>query len=1167
MIIRKVNYPTQIINAIRNKKLVIFAGAGVSMGEPTNMPNFNKLTKIISKGMYQQFNSDRETADQYLGELESLEIPVKEMTCELLNKEGVEPNILHKSIVKLFKDTSEVKIITTNYDLMFERALEYKNRGTCPVYTYPALPFGDNFNGIIHLHGNVKDSQNIILTDADFGKAYLTNGYVTRFLVELYTSGYIVLFVGYSYGDITMRYLSRAIPSTYKNKYILTSDDKKNWYNLGLVPILYETGKFDELNMSIKELADFVNRDKFEWNRQINKLSRKEPDLLTGEEKEEIDEILHDHTNRRLFLEKLDSREWVDWIENKRYLNNVFSQRGTYSEIDSELSKWLTDKFLLTHSEILVIIYNKNNCNINERFQRLIIQKIDTSELSATEFEKLMYFIKIESLEGFDIIKLIKKSNLVNSIWYTTQLFKRLIRLDGILKHDNFTSVNNSENGLNSLKLKFAEDQNNQNFISYQIKNIWKQLKELDTEGYKEILSYLRTEINKFELSKKAWDIQSEFGQFENLLELEEEYSESAVVSTILCDIIKKLEKKDPEYIKGWILGNINNESLLIKKISIFSLRNISTIANIEKARLIILNEWLFKPEIKQEVFLLLAEIFDKLERCYKAFIIYQIMKFIYKPKINLSEKEREITESYSKYNWLVWLNQECEPNNLIIENIKLIKTKYSYFEPRDNPELNISITEVGPIEDKSPITLEDINTKDKIRSSLEILLNYKGDRTFEGPNRRGLLRMVEDFSSRYKNEAIFLMEQLLEKEYYETDLWESLLIGLKVESLPKEDFIHIIKLLDCPELIKTQSREVSRFLYKVTEALTQLNLSNKDIESISDLTISVWRLGGPDNDDYGDLHIQTLNSVKGTVSWSWINLFKYEMETNGKEKIFSKYKLLFNEALKEKESEELIFVLVSNFRVFYYYNKEWTNKVIFSLLESENKIIYNSAWEGFLTYGKVYNDMKEMMKPLFLNNIKNISKFTSKYQEEFLNYYTVLMIHCEDDPMEDFIPALFEFTSSDMLLIFYNQIYQYLRGATIEERDTLWRKWLMEFLKKRKNNIPKKLIPDEVSHILNFWLQYSDAFYPLIVEGLGEIIIPTEMNCYFLDELESNDLIRRYPEDTKVLLLKCLTEISEWQLRTYKTSLVNIYEAVSLNKTKLDQLIIEEFNKFSYLN
>ena len=87
---------------------------------------------------------------------------------------------------------------------MFEQVLEARNIKVS-VYNSPALPLGSDISGIIHIHGNVSDPKYMVVTDEDFGKAYLTEGYASRFLTKLFES-YTVLFVGYSYNDTILRY-------------------------------------------------------------------------------------------------------------------------------------------------------------------------------------------------------------------------------------------------------------------------------------------------------------------------------------------------------------------------------------------------------------------------------------------------------------------------------------------------------------------------------------------------------------------------------------------------------------------------------------------------------------------------------------------------------------------------------------------------------------------------------------------------------------------------------------------------------------------------------------------------------------------------------------------------------------------------------------------------
>jgi len=79
----------------------------------------------------------------------------------------------------------------------------------------------------------------LIVTDADFGRAYLRDAWAARFLERMFSS-FTVLFVGYSHGDIVMRYLARSL-GRQSNRYVLTpKPDASDWRQLNIVPVAYE---------------------------------------------------------------------------------------------------------------------------------------------------------------------------------------------------------------------------------------------------------------------------------------------------------------------------------------------------------------------------------------------------------------------------------------------------------------------------------------------------------------------------------------------------------------------------------------------------------------------------------------------------------------------------------------------------------------------------------------------------------------------------------------------------------------------------------------------------------------------------------------------------------------------------------------------------------------
>ena len=125
MNINGINFPNQIIEAINCKKLVVFVGAGASMGKPTRLPNFEELTKLIAEGTGLD-KKQNESCEAFLGRLKCQKVNVNKIAAEILHQSKLRPNKLHKYIVQLFSCVEDIKIVTTNYDDMFEKTIGKK---------------------------------------------------------------------------------------------------------------------------------------------------------------------------------------------------------------------------------------------------------------------------------------------------------------------------------------------------------------------------------------------------------------------------------------------------------------------------------------------------------------------------------------------------------------------------------------------------------------------------------------------------------------------------------------------------------------------------------------------------------------------------------------------------------------------------------------------------------------------------------------------------------------------------------------------------------------------------------------------------------------------------------------------------------------------------------
>ena len=382
----KVDFPKPLLDALRDNKLVVFAGAGVSMGEPACFPNFESLTKIVAKGTGEA-KTQSENLEQFLGRLADRGVKVHHLAKTELSREGAKPAPLHRDLLGLYRKDQSIRLVTTNFDLLFEQAAESIYDTTPEVFHAPQLPFGDQLNGIIHIHGSISYPDQMVLTDSDFGRAYLREASVTRFLFDLYDR-YTFLFVGYSHSDTVMNYLVRALPpqSAGFPRYALEREaaDDQRWKRLGIEKIPYpenHENDHSELEAAICELANYLRRGMMDWHRVISEIAESPPSELDEEDERDIALAFEDEAKTRFFTENASHPEWIDWLDAQEHLTRLFGN-GPLQDSNRVLAWWLADRYLINHSHWLFLLISRHDTRLHPTFWGFIAQKIGNDKQS-----------------------------------------------------------------------------------------------------------------------------------------------------------------------------------------------------------------------------------------------------------------------------------------------------------------------------------------------------------------------------------------------------------------------------------------------------------------------------------------------------------------------------------------------------------------------------------------------------------------------------------------------------------------------------------------------------------------------------------------------------------------------------------------------------------------
>jgi NAD-dependent SIR2 family protein deacetylase len=134
-----VEVPDTLVEARLAGRLVIFAGAGVSVARPSGIPTFADMVATVQEESGQPRRKS-EPLDASLGRVNASGYRVHERVERIIRSAGSE-NALHRAIVGLFDEPAHVRVVTTNFDRLLTRAAEGRWPGVVQEYVAPPFPW------------------------------------------------------------------------------------------------------------------------------------------------------------------------------------------------------------------------------------------------------------------------------------------------------------------------------------------------------------------------------------------------------------------------------------------------------------------------------------------------------------------------------------------------------------------------------------------------------------------------------------------------------------------------------------------------------------------------------------------------------------------------------------------------------------------------------------------------------------------------------------------------------------------------------------------------------------------------------------------------------------------------------------------------------------------
>ena len=1135
MKIEGIEFPEPMCAALRNGQLVIFAGAGVSMGEPACLPSFDDLAKSVADGTRFALES-HEPVERFLGRLEHHGVDVHARAARVLSSKNSQPTALHRSSLQLFRQNDQVRIVTTNFDELFEQAAKDVLDFTPDVFRAPALPLGRSFNGIVHVHGALSHPEGMVLTDGDFGRAYLTEGWARRFLVELFRE-FSVLFVGYGHNDTVMNYLARALPEGGGNRrFAMTGGarDFQHWGVLGIKPIIFpqaDPNDYSELNGSVGHLAEIFGRGVLDWRREIVDLARRRPALLDGEAADLVGEVLADKLKTRFFTEAEPSAEWIAWLDERKHLDALFGD-DALSPPDQIMAQWLADHFALSEADELFRVIAEHYTKLHPDFWWRLGRTIGSKEPNVQNADDLRrWTVLLAATTPADTDDFVlssigercAKQELTDSVLL---IFDALAR--SVVHLESSDPWSDDGDGRQSVDIDLQLVGGLQG-----LETLWKAICDMaTTPGWTDLAEpLLRIAARRLEerhrkrcvwrANNHEWDRDS---GHRSAIEPHDQNARRQAIDVLIDaarDCLEWLAGNDSCTAERWCEELVASNVPLLRRLAVHIVSQRLDLTADERIGWVLKNTGLHNRPAHHEIFQTVGLAYPNAGSACRAKLIESVQA--YRPLPDNAVYNERIT-----VRWLEWLCKADPDCQFAKSALHQRQADYPDLEPEEHPDFLYWMGSVSR-EPQTPWNVEELLGK-PAAYWLQDLLSFQPD-GFWIPDRSGLVWKVQQAAARDFDWGLALADALTGEKQWDVDLWSGLIRAWSNIELDENGYRRVLEHVAHVELHLRHAREVTVILNAVVrnrDAQTTHHL----LPSANAVATRLWTHldraephQKPDN--WLDLAI---NDPAGALAEFWLRSLdvwrrQQESEPTSLNEEYSAplSQIVADDTIAGKLGRT---ILASRFAFLLAVDGAWTKENLLPLLQADTDADdYQSTWDGFLASGHLDPVVAEHLGDAIFNAIELIrGDFTDRH-ERLVECYTAMLVFFVTDPTKQWIPQLFQYANGEARHIFAWELGRHLGSAQADRVREWWSRWLKCYWGNRVQGVPSPLEPGEIERMLGWLPDLAAVFSDAVALAIG-MLKPLsknelEQSYGLISRLNQNDsLIRDHPEDVARLLI-----------------------------------------------
>ena len=790
------------------------------------------------------------------------------------------------------------------------------------------------------------------------------------------------------------------------------------------------------------------------------------------------------------------------------------------------LARWLAIRFAASNAENLLTLIEIHGTKLNPVFWSQLARQVghpDTTFSDVTPLSRWVYLLVStvpanQPLDTFLMTSMAEKCSKKGMPDLALPIFDAMTA--GLLNVFAGSQYSNSCNTATTVEIPLRADE-------YHLDKLWEDTLRPNLDRLSEpLLDRTTARIKERHAILGAWGDatydKSQDSIFRSAIEPHEQneirsYTDPLI--DIARDCLEWLVVNRPKIATIWMERHINADPPLLRRLAIHTLSARTDLTDDQKLKWLLDSYDVNELAAHHELYVCIARVYPKASDESRTALIDAIVDYEWPDPKDLDYQRKA---AQHKFQWLDWIGESDPSCQLAKQARQSILERYPCFRRSDHPDLTMWIETWRGSE--SPWSAEQLREKPAPRW-LKNLLQYQPS-SQDNVGRYGMLQAVESAVRLDPNWGLNLADAISNSEEWKTDLWYSVIEGWMRSELNGEQTDRALTHLSEAKLQREYSKQVASALTRLIDS-PDISQSPELLDKANAIANELWELASDldiDVSDYegGSLTI-AINSLPGTLAQFWtksLATFNRQQEYRNRP-VPAVYRSAFDRMVEGSGvcGSLARTVLASQLHFVAECFEDWTVENLLPLFDSEHPE-FNSAWNGFLTWGRITPRLSGYLsQPFAQATPRLVDELSDELLMRFLDFYLTLFGIFETEDSDEQIARLLATDVQSIGPKVARTIGFHLTHRNDGQQRHWWKLWLKKYWQNRLRGIPGRLSEME-SGIMLGWLPYLAGVFQEAVD----LAVRTPADGATVDQLlmytlKEDGLIDKYPEDVARLV------------------------------------------------